>query len=103
MSKFEDNTKLIHRAGNLDDVTELHGDSNQLFKWASKWEMNFNIDKWSVMHIGHNHRQGIYNMSSQQLSTTAGSRGIITKYFKWQKPSDKSCKRPTGYLGSLLL
>ena len=31
--------------------------------------MNFNVDKCSVMHIGHNNMEGNYDMSNQQLST----------------------------------
>ena len=29
--------------------------------------MNFNVDKCSVMHVGHNNMQGNYNMFNQQL------------------------------------
>ena len=47
------------------------------------------------MHIGHNSMQGNYNMSNQQLPTTDQQRDlgiIITKDFKWQKQTEKSCK-----------
>ena len=38
--------------------------------------MSFNVDKCSVMHIGHNNMQSNYNMSSQVADnkSTAGSR-----------------------------
>ena len=41
--------------------------------------MSFNIDKCSVMHMGHNNMKSNYNMSSQQLPTTDQHRdlGII--------------------------
>ena len=41
--------------------------------------MNFDVDKYSVMHIGLNDMQGNYNMSNQQLTTTNQQRdlGII--------------------------
>ena len=29
----------------------------KLDEWANKWEMNFNVDKCSVMQIGHNNMQ----------------------------------------------
>ena len=53
-SKFVDNTKLCHRARNPDEIMELQEDINKLVEWANKWQMSFNVDKCSVMHIGHN-------------------------------------------------
>ena len=64
--------------------------------------MNFNVDKCSVMHIGHNNMQNNYNMSNQQLATTDQQRDlgiIITKDLKWQKQTEKSCKTANRVLG----
>ena len=52
MSKFADDTKLCHRSRNPDDIMELQEDINKLVDWANKWQMSFNVDKCSVMHIG---------------------------------------------------
>ena len=62
MSKFADNTKVCHRAKNHDYVMEVQEDIIKLVVWANKWQMSFNIDKCSVMHIGHNNMQSNYNM-----------------------------------------
>ena len=67
---------------------ELQEDINKLVEWANKWQMNFNVDKCSEMHIGHNNMQSNYNMSNQQLLTIDQQqdlRIIITKDLKWQK------------------
>ena len=56
MSKFADDTKLCHRARNIDDIMELQEDINKLVEWANKWQMSFK----------HN-TQSNYNMSNQQL------------------------------------
>ena len=80
MSKF--------RARNPDDILELNEDINKLVEWANKWQMSFNVDKCSVMHIGHNNMQINYNMSNQQWPTTDQQWDleiIITKDLKWQK------------------
>ena len=63
MSIFADDTKLCHRVRNPDDIMELQEDIN--IEWANKWKMSFNVDKCSVMHIGHNNMQSNYNMSNQ--------------------------------------
>ena len=46
---------------------ELQEDINKLVEWANKWEMSFNVDKCSMMHIGHNNMQSNYNMTNQEL------------------------------------
>ena len=92
MSKFADDTKLSHRARNLDDIMELQEVINKLVEWANKWQMSFNVDKCSVMRIGHNNMQSTYNMSDQQLPTTdqQGDLGIIiTEDLKWQNQTEK--------------
>ena len=64
--------------------------------------MNLNVDKCSVMHIGHNNMQGNYNMSNQQLPTTDQQWDlgiIITKDLKLQKQTEKSCKTANRVLG----
>ena len=35
-------------------------DINKLVEWANKWQMIFNVDKCSVMHIGHNNMKSNY-------------------------------------------
>ena len=50
--------------------------------------MSINVDKCSVMHIGHNNMQSKHNMSDQQLPTTDQRSDlgiIITKGLKWDK------------------
>ena len=101
MPKFLDDTKLCHRARNPDDIMELQEDINKLAEWANKWKMSFNVDKCSVMHIGHNNMHSNYNMSNQQLPTTDQQRdlGITTKDLKWLKQTEISCKTVNRVLG----
>ena len=53
---------------------DLQADINKLIEWANKWQMSFNVDKCSVVHIRHNNMQNNYNMSNQQLPTTDQQR-----------------------------
>ena len=113
MSKFADDTKLCHRARNPDDIMELQEDIDKLVEWANKWQMSFNVDKCSVMHIGHNNMQSnsYSNMSNQQLDMDMIPRTdqqrdlgiIITKDLKSQQQTEKSCKtanRVQGFIAS---
>ena len=79
---------------NPDDIMKRQEDINKLVEWANKWQMSINVDKCSVMHIGHNNMQSNHNMSNQQLLTTNQQRDrgiIITKDLKRQKQTEKSC------------
>ena len=69
MSKVADDTKLCHRARNPDEIMEQQEVTNKLVEWENKCQMGFNVDKCSVMNIGHNNMQSNYNMSNQQLQT----------------------------------
>ena len=60
ISKFADDTKLCHSSRHPDEVLELQEGLNRLVDWANTWQMNLNIDKCAVMHIGHNNIQHNY-------------------------------------------
>ena len=69
----------------------------KLVEWSNKWEMNFNVDKCSVMHIGHNNMQDNYDMSNQQLPTTDQQRDVKGMHHQRphsgkNKPRRKGCK-----------
>ena len=93
ISEFKDDTKLCHRAIKPNDIIKPEEDINKLVEWANKWQMSFNINESSVMHIGYNNMEINYNMSNQQLPTTDQQRAlgiIITKDLKCQKQTEKS-------------
>ena len=71
---------VSNRARNPDGIMEQQEDINKLVEWANKWQVNFNIDKCSVTHIGHNNMQSNYNMSNQQLPTTDQQRDLAKIY-----------------------
>ena len=56
--------------------------------------MSLNVDKCSVMDIGHNNMQNNYNMSYQHLPTTDQQR-----YPPLTKQTEKSSKTAKGVLG----
>ena len=69
ISKFADDTKFCLTSRHPDKVRELQEDLNRLVDWANTWQMNFNIDKCAVIHIGHNIQHN-YTMTNQQLIAT---------------------------------
>ena len=102
ISKFADDTKLCHSSRHTEEVLELQEDLQRLADWAKKWQMNFNVDKCAVIHIGHNNIQQNCTMTNQQLIATEEQRylGItITKDLMWQKRTEKSSKTANIVLG----
>ena len=72
----------------------MQEDLDRLVDWANTWQMNFNIDKCAVVHIGNNNTAKPHNGNQQTIATEEQCHvGItITKDLKWQKHTEKSCK-----------
>ncbi len=50
------------------DKDKLQNDLDRLISWEQKWQMNFNVDKCKVLHIGSNNDRVKYSMNGVQLS-----------------------------------
>ena len=94
ISKFADHTKLCHSSRNPEEVLELQEDLNMLVDWANTWQMNCNIDKFAVMHIGHN---------NIQPTTKSNRRTTRSRNQNNQRPQvaetnrKKAVRQPTEY------
>ena len=54
--KFVDDTKLF---GKVQGESDSRG---RLFDWSEEWQMEFNVDKCKVMHIGRTNKNFEYYM-----------------------------------------
>ena len=91
--RSQQNIEICWRQPNK--VLELQEDLNRLVDWANTWQINSDIDKCAVMHIGHNNIQHNYTMANQQLIATEEQHDLgitITRDLKWQKQTKKRCK-----------
>ena len=61
LSLFADDTKVFrrivaYRSGQVQtshmDRTIIQNDQDNVYNWAEKWKMEFNVDKCKVMHLG---------------------------------------------------
>ena len=69
------------------DRIKLQKALDQLCAWADKWDMEFNIDKCKVLHIGRNNPQHSYSMKGQILSNTDSEKDIGVWITNSLKPS----------------
>ena len=67
--KFSDDTKIGRAVATENEVQLLRHDLKNLAKWATDWQMLFNVEKCVVMHIGTNNKLYSYSMNNATLKT----------------------------------
>ena len=76
ISKFADDTKIGRKITNLDDVRGLQEDLDKLYEWSEKWQMQFNVDKCSIMSIGKNIGPVDYKINDITLERTCSVKDL---------------------------
>ena len=74
--KFADDTKLLNRVNGLDDRDVLQSDVELATEWAGKWQMEFNVKKCKIMHIGPKNRQAEYVIGDHTLGTVEEEKDL---------------------------
>jgi len=64
--KFADDTKIFKEVRNSTDCSQLQADLAKLVLWAKKWQMEFNVDKCKVMHVGNSNSSSNYYMEGSE-------------------------------------
>jgi len=49
------------------DVSALQSDLCNLVEWSKEWQMLFNANKCTVIHVGYNNKQAEYDMNDVKL------------------------------------
>ena len=83
--KFAGDTKLYGIVSAQSQAESMQNDLNGLTLWTSRWQMKFNTDKCSVMHIGARNMQYPYTMNGkvlQQVEAQSDLGVIIRKDLK---------------------
>ena len=52
ITKFADDTQIGRQIGSEREAMVLQGEQNIMHEWVVKWQMDFNINKWSTLHVG---------------------------------------------------
>ena len=67
MFKFADDTKLLRQVRDIADTVGMQEDLDRLVECSDKWQMQFNVSKCKVMHMGKKNPRHTYYMSSNGL------------------------------------
>ena len=104
MSKFADDTKWGRVVENEEEREKLQEGLNNLMKWAQDWQMEFNVDKCHVMHIGSDNHEYKYTMGDKDLASTEFEKDIGVMIQRSLKPSlqcSKAAKKANAVLAQL--
>ncbi|KAF2359755.1 Reverse transcriptase domain [Trinorchestia longiramus] len=69
INKFADDTKLCHRAFTERDRVTIQSDLNRLLQRTESWQMSFNIEKCSALHVGVNNGHFQHTMYDIPIET----------------------------------
>ena len=76
ISKFADDTKIERPVKNIDDARMLQDDINRLYEWSEKWQMQFYVNKCSIMSVGKDNRPVDYTLNDTTLGRSYSVRDL---------------------------
>ena len=76
ISMFADHTKIMRRVTNQEDFVVLQLDLDKVNDWATKWQIEFNSKKCSLMEFGKNNKRVKGNYSLLEVSKKQQKRKI---------------------------
>jgi Reverse transcriptase (RNA-dependent DNA polymerase)/Endonuclease-reverse transcriptase len=102
--KFADDTKLGRGVATEADVNQMRVDLNKIFQWSIDWQMPFNVEKCTVLHMGKNNKEVEYKIgvNAIQKSNKARDLGvIIDKNGKSSEQCVSAVKKANSVLGMI--
>ena len=90
--KFADDTKGMKIIRGEEDRKILQETLDDLFRWAEKWGMKFNLDKCKIMHVGKNNPGYKYTMGGADLMEVEEEKDVGVLVNKSLKPAAQ-CKK----------
>ena len=67
LSKFADDTKLVRGVSSELEAKSLRDDLNKIYQWSVDWQMLFNTEICTVMHMGIDNKEREYLLGGKLL------------------------------------
>jgi len=99
--KFADDTKLYGKVDSFETRDILQKDIDRLIQWSHDWQMEFNVEKCKVMHIGGKNKKFDYTMAGRVLSKTKLEKDLGVMISDSLKSSEQ-CKYAYGKASQML-
>src|SRR6218665_985195 len=101
ISKFADDTKLCRAVGYDQEADILREDLRRMFRWSQDWQMLFNLEKCSVMHMGKRNQELSYEMGGKVLKVSEEESDLEVIMHRSAKPS-RQCTEASKKANSTL-
>jgi len=77
--KFADDTKLGRGVATEQEIEMLRKDLQRIYQWSVDWQMLFNTDKCTVLHMGKNNKEAEYKLGTNKIKLSMQEKdlGII--------------------------
>ena len=102
--KFADDTKIFREIRNSTDCSQLQADLDKFVLWSQKWQMEFNVDKCKVMHVGNTDDSSTYYMKGSELTDVTSEKDLgvwISADMKCSKQRMYAFNKATKVLGMI--
>ena len=102
IGKFADDTKMGKSVSSVEGVQTLQEDLVKLGNWASDWQMSFNTDKCSVIHLGRENRKHQYSLCGSVLRESTKERDLgifVDNSMKFSEQCNIAIKNANTTLG----
>ena len=73
---FADDTKVYRNVSTQEDRRLLQSDLDAVSRWSDIWQLPFNADKCTVLHIGSRNPENSYALNGLQLSKTESEKDL---------------------------
>ena len=104
ISKFADDTKLCREINKWEDAEILRNDLQRLYQWSLDWQMLFNTDKCSVLHMGKKNEKFQYELGGMSIRDSEEERDLGVIVHNSAKPSrqcSEAAKKANKVLGMI--
>ena len=102
--KFADDTKIFSKISNKTSSNTLQDDLTKLVQWSHDWQMEFNIQKCKVMHMGQSNTGYKYSIDNQYLQEVRDEKDLgimISSDLKSAAQVVEACKKANRALGMI--
>jgi ribonuclease P/MRP protein subunit RPP40 len=102
--KFADDTKLGRGVATEQEVEVMRDDLQKLFQWSLDWQMLFNVDKCTVLHMGNHNNEATYKIGTNEIKISTQEKDlgmIVDKSGKASEQCISVVKKANGILGMI--
>ena len=99
---FADDSKLYHRVKTDSDRRQVQNDLDKLQNWSARWQLRFNVDKCSVLHIGSRNPFFKYSLFGRELADVAEEKDlgiVVDRELKFHRQAAVAASKANQILG----